>query len=91
MHLGGLTSEEGLRAATINSLKRAEEKHLTSLAFPAIGTGIAGFPLARCAQVMLEEIRSHLSGPTGLQRVLFVLFDQPALQVFQQTLSALPE
>ena len=91
MHLGGLTSEESLRAATINSLQRAEEKHLTSLAFPAIGTGIAGFPLARCAQVMLEEIRSHLSGPTSLQRVLFVLFDQPALQVFQQTLSALPE
>jgi O-acetyl-ADP-ribose deacetylase (regulator of RNase III) len=91
MHLGGLTSEEGLRAATINSLQRAEEKHLTSLAFPAIGTGIAGFPLARCAQVMLEEVRFHLSGPTGLQRILFVLFDQPALQVFQQTLSALPE
>ena len=91
MHLGGLTSEESLRAATINSLQRAEEKHLTSLAFPAIGTGIAGFPVARCAQVMLEEIRNCLSGPTSLQRVLFVLFDQPALQVFQQTLSALPE
>src|SRR5215470_1221556 len=91
MHLGGLTSEESLRAATINSLKRAAEKQLTSLAFPAIGTGVAGFPLTHCAQVMLEEVRIHLSGPTSLQRVLFVLFDDPALQVFQQTLSALPE
>lgn len=91
MHLGGLTSEESLRAATINSLKRAEEKQLASLAFPAIGTGIAGFPLARCAQVMLEEIRTHLRGPPGLQHALFVLFDDPALQVFQQTLFALPE
>jgi O-acetyl-ADP-ribose deacetylase (regulator of RNase III) len=91
MHLGGLTSEDSLRAATINCLQRTEEKHLTSLAFPAIGTGIAGFPLERCAQVMLEEVRVHLSRPTGLQRVLFVLFDDPALLVFQQVLSSLPE
>ncbi len=91
MHLGSLTSEESLRAATINSLKRAAEKRLTSLAFPAVGTGVAGFPLTRCAQVMLEEVGAHLSGPTSLQRVLFILFDDPALQVFQQTLSALPE
>src|SRR5216684_9358703 len=67
MHLGGLTSEESLRAATSNSLKRAAEKHLTSLAFPAIGTGVAGFPLARCAQVMLEEVKEHLNGPTTLE------------------------
>src|ERR1043166_3611492 len=78
MRLGGLTSEESLRAATINSLKRAAEKQLTSLAFPAIGTGIAGFPLTHCAQAMLEEVHAHLSGPTSLQRVLFVLFDDPA-------------
>jgi len=91
MHLGGLTDESSLRAATINSLKRAEEQHLSSLAFPAIGTGVAGFPLARCAQVMLEEIRTYLSGPTDLQHIVFVLFDAPALYVFQQTLSASPE
>ncbi len=91
MHLGGMTSEDSLRVATINSLKRAEEKQLISLAFPAIGTGIAGFSLVRCAQIMLEEVRTHLSRPTSLQHVRFVLFDAPALQVFQQTLSALPE
>jgi len=71
-------------------LKRAKEKHLISLPFPGIGIGIAGFPLARCAQVMLEEIRTYLSRPTRLQRVLLVLFDDFAVQIFQQTLSALP-
>ena len=91
MHLGGLTSEGSLRDATVNSLKRAVEKQLTSIAFPAIGTGVAGFPLSRCAQVMLEEVRKHLSGPTTLERVLFVLFDAPALSAFEQALAAMPD
>jgi O-acetyl-ADP-ribose deacetylase len=91
MHLGGLTTEGNLRDATVNSLKRAVEKQLTSIAFPAIGTGIAGFSMNRCAQVMLEEVRKHLSGPTTLQKVLFVLFDEPALKAFQQALASMPE
>src|SRR5262245_39288348 len=91
MHLGGLTSEESLRDATVNSLKRAVETHLTSVAFPAIGTGIAGFPLTRCAQVMLEEVKQHLKSSTTLEHVLFVLFDSPALHAFQQTLAAMPD
>ena len=44
MRLGESTSEENLRAATRNSLKRANENSLRTIAFPAIGTGIAGFP-----------------------------------------------
>ena len=91
MHLGGLTSEDSLRAATVNSLTRATEKQLTSIAFPAIGTGIAGFPLDRCAQIMLEEVHMHLNGQTSLRHVSFVLFDVPALQRFQQALAAMPD
>ena len=83
MHLGGRTSEENLRASTRNSLMRAAERKLSSIAFPAIGTGIAGFPLDRCAQVMLEEVRDHLNGETSLRRVEFVLFDAAALAAFQ--------
>jgi O-acetyl-ADP-ribose deacetylase len=91
MHLGGLTTEGSLRDATVHSLKRAVEKQLTSIAFPAIGTGIAGFPLDRCAQIMLEEVRMHLTSQTTLQRILFVLFDDAALKVFQRTLTAMLE
>jgi len=91
MHLGGLTSEGSLRDATFNSLKRAVEKQLTSIAFPAIGTGVAGFPMDRCAQIMLEEVRKHVHGPTTLERILFVLFDAPALQAFEQALAVIPE
>ena len=91
MHLGRLTSEESLRAATVNSLKRAVEKQLTSIAFPAIGTGIAGFPVDRCAAIMLDEVRKHLGGQTSLQHVSFVLFDTSALQIFQNTLAIMSD
>jgi O-acetyl-ADP-ribose deacetylase (regulator of RNase III) len=87
MRLGESTSEENLRAATRNSLMRADENSLKTIAFPAIGSGIAGFPIERCAQAMLEEVRAHLSGPTTLERVEFVLFDRRSLEVFERTLA----
>jgi O-acetyl-ADP-ribose deacetylase len=87
MRLGESTSEANLRAATRNSLMRANENSLKTIAFPAIGTGIAAFPLERCAQVMLEESRAHLSSPTTLERVEFVLFDRRALEVFERVLA----
>ncbi|HZP45919.1 MAG TPA: macro domain-containing protein [Candidatus Binataceae bacterium] len=89
MQLGGRTTEQHLREATRNALARAREKDLESIAFPAIGTGIAGFPLARCAEVMLEEVREHLAGGSSLKRIEFVLYDRPALAAFEQALAAL--
>jgi len=83
MRLGGRTTEPSVRQATRNSLLRANEKGLESIAFPAIGTGIAGFPLDRCAEIMGAEVRDHLRGETSLKRVEFVLFDKPSLYVFQ--------
>src|SRR5579859_5159452 len=46
MQLGGDTSAHALRASTAHSLRIAAERELHTIAFPAIGTGIAGFPLA---------------------------------------------
>ena len=91
MRLGESTSEANLRAATRNSLRRADENSLKSIAFPAIGTGIAGFPIERCAQVMLEEVRAHLGGPTTLKRVEFVLFDRRSLELFERALAAIKD
>jgi len=87
MRLGGRTSEPALRDSTRNSLKRACEQGLKSIAFPAIGTGIAGFPIEHCAVVMLEEIRDHLRGATPVERVEMVLFDEQALSVFKDALA----
>jgi O-acetyl-ADP-ribose deacetylase len=91
MRLGESTSEENLRESTRNSLKRASENSLKSIAFPAIGTGIAGFPIERCAQVMLEAVRDHLKGSTTLKLVEVVLFDRNSLQIFERTLASMPD
>lgn len=89
MQLGGNASAQAIRGSTAHSLRIASEKKLTSIAFPAIGSGIAGFPLRECAEIMLRETVKHLSGATSLERVDFVLFDAPALKVFQEVFSAL--
>ncbi|MFQ5481217.1 MAG: macro domain-containing protein [Nitrospinaceae bacterium] len=78
-----------LRDATRQSLERAEEHGMTSIAFPAISTGVFGFPVGDCARIMLQTVRDHLSGQTGIRRVSFVLFDSGTFQVFAETLQAL--
>src|SRR6202140_1412728 len=82
MQLGGETTARALRTSTAHSLRIASEKELRSIAFPAVGTGIAGFPLSECAHIMLREVVEHLKGPTSLERVYFVLFDARALAAF---------
>jgi O-acetyl-ADP-ribose deacetylase (regulator of RNase III) len=49
-----------------------------------VGTGIAGFPLAECAQIMLREVAEHLKMQTSLEKIYFVLFDARALETFEK-------
>ncbi|HUI44140.1 MAG TPA: macro domain-containing protein [Terriglobia bacterium] len=84
MHLGGRTTAESLRLATRHSLSRAEEKGLKSIAFPAVGTGIAGFPMPECARIMLGETLEHLKTRTSLEKIYFVLYDDTALETFEE-------
>src|SRR5271166_3976229 len=91
MHLGGRASETSLRNATRNSLKRAAEKGIKSIAFPAIGTGIAGFPMNQCAEVMLEEIRDYLKSGRIPERVEMVLFDGAGLAAFEAALKKIAD
>jgi O-acetyl-ADP-ribose deacetylase (regulator of RNase III) len=91
MRLGEETSERNLRLSTHNSLLRARENRLRSIAFPAVGTGIAGFPMRRCAEVMLEEALAHVAGETTVDDVRFVLYDRAAYETFLKVYEALPE
>lgn len=87
MHLGGGVSEEPLREATKNSLLRADEKGVKTVALPAIGTGVGGFPLNRCAQVMIDIVVEYLKNEkTGIEKVYFVLFDMETYKVFNDNL-----
>jgi O-acetyl-ADP-ribose deacetylase len=84
MQLGGRTNADALRRSTAHSLKIANERGLKTIAFPAVGTGIAGFPLKDCAEIMLREAAQHLRGETSLEKVYFVLFDEAAQGVFER-------
>jgi O-acetyl-ADP-ribose deacetylase len=72
--MGEGNEDEKLRNATLNSLKLADENKLKSISFPAISTGIFGFPIQRCAQIMLATAIDYLRGSTGLEKVVFCLF-----------------
>ncbi len=85
MQLGGSATAEALRSSTAHSLRIAAQRGLKTIAFPAVGTGIAGFALDRCAEIMLNEAVRHLNGPTTLEKVCFVLFDDAACRVFEET------
>ncbi|MFQ5715943.1 MAG: macro domain-containing protein [Nitrospinales bacterium] len=87
--MGEGEEEEKLRGANLNSLKRAEEKRLSSIAFPAISSGIFGFPMEACARVMLQTTHRYLSGKTGIKHVVFALFSEEARDTFTKTARSL--
>jgi O-acetyl-ADP-ribose deacetylase (regulator of RNase III) len=79
-----VTDAEKIRTATRNSLLRAEELGLKSIAFPALGTGVGGFPYDRAAEAMTDAVREHLARDSGLEEVLFVLYDDEAFEAFEK-------
>jgi O-acetyl-ADP-ribose deacetylase (regulator of RNase III) len=84
MQLGGETTARALQSSTAHTLRIAAEKGLRSIAFPAVGTGIAGFPIPECARIMLREAVEHLKRPTSLEKIYIVLFDAQALSEFER-------
>lgn len=82
------TDATKIRQATRNSLLRADELGIKSIAFPALGTGVGGFPRDECARIMISEVGNYSAKKTGLDRVVFALYDEPAYQVFKQELNA---
>jgi O-acetyl-ADP-ribose deacetylase len=84
MRLGGRTTAESLRGSTRRSLEIANERGLRSIAFPAVGTGIAHFPMDECARIMLEEVVAQGQRGTSVRAVRFVLFGADAEAVFRR-------
>jgi O-acetyl-ADP-ribose deacetylase len=86
---GSLSSGAIIASATRNSLLRAEELELESIAFPALATGVAAFPADECAQVMIGAVRdySRHHPQSTVRRVRFVLFGEKDFKTFQAELS----
>jgi O-acetyl-ADP-ribose deacetylase len=69
---------------TESCLRVADELGAESLALPAFGTGVGGFPLEDCAEIMVEAVRAH--EPRSLKRVVFAVFGQDARRAFETAL-----
>jgi len=81
---GSLSSDEIIHSAVINSLSLAERLDCRSIAFPALATGVGGFPVDECARVMIGAVRGYARDhvESVIERVIFVLFTHSDHQAF---------
>lgn len=80
---GGQATEESVRSSVHSSFELARKRGCRTLACPAVGAGIGGVSLQRCAEVSLEEARRHMDSHGCLDEIRFVLFGEPAYRVFE--------
>ena len=78
------TDAELVRRTTESCLRVAEELGARSLALPAFGTGVGGFPLGECAEIMVSA--AHAFESTSLERVVFAVFGDEAARAFRAAL-----
>jgi O-acetyl-ADP-ribose deacetylase len=87
IHLGGKVSAKSLKEATLNSLLLAHKKGINKIAFPAIGTGVGGFPLYECAEVMIKTVLEFLEQHKNeIDEIHFILFDDQSFNIFKNSL-----
>lgn len=89
--MGEGDEDDKLRSATLSCLKLADGKGMTSLTFPAVSAGIYGFPMDRCAKIMLGEAARYLKGDSKIALVVFCLFDERACQIFEKAFDNLAD
>jgi O-acetyl-ADP-ribose deacetylase (regulator of RNase III) len=79
---GRPASAEAVGSATAAALRLAAAEGLTSVALPALGTGVGGVPLEDAAAAMAAAVRDHAAGETTVRTVVFALYDQAAMDAF---------
>lgn len=84
--LGEGEEERKLQSAVRASLALADRHNLKSIAIPAISTGELGFPMDRCAKILLTEVYRYLQGGTKIERVVISLFGDEAFEIFKREL-----
>jgi O-acetyl-ADP-ribose deacetylase (regulator of RNase III) len=84
---GGSHGEDELLASCYHaSLALAAQHHLRTIAFPAISTGIYGYPLDRAARIAVRTVRDFLASDRTITRVHLVCFDDAAQRAFDAAL-----
>ncbi|MFZ2054781.1 MAG: macro domain-containing protein [Candidatus Aminicenantales bacterium] len=87
--IGEGEEEAKLSRATLSCLRIARDRKIQSLAFPAISTGIYGFPIQKCSRIMLRLTRDFLRENEHPREVVFCLYGEEAYSVFKGTLATL--
>jgi O-acetyl-ADP-ribose deacetylase (regulator of RNase III) len=82
------TSAGAISAATRRTLEVADGLGAESLALPAFGTGVGGFPLDQAAEIEADEVRSHLDSGSRLERVVFTVRGAEAREAFERAVAA---
>ena len=81
---GGRRGKDELLASCYrNSLALAEQHHLRSIAFPAISTGVYGFPKERAARIAVAEVKGLIDQRGSIERVVFVCFGKEDYEVYR--------
>jgi len=86
-HGGGKDEDKLLVDAYRNSIALAEEKGLASIAFPAISTGVYGFPKERAAQIVTSLLKDYFSKAPLLQEIRLVFFSENDAEVFEKVIN----
>jgi O-acetyl-ADP-ribose deacetylase (regulator of RNase III) len=94
--LGPVYSEEKnpaekLKMCFVNSLKLADENELKSIAFPAISTGIFGYPLEEAAEISIKAIIETIPSLKSIKKIRLVLFDEKSFSVFSKKMEEINE
>jgi O-acetyl-ADP-ribose deacetylase (regulator of RNase III) len=84
--MGEGNEDQKLKNATINSLKLMDKHGLKTIAFPAISTGIFGYPIDRCAKIMISSVKEYLSATTSIEDVIFCLYTGSDFKIFEEEL-----
>ncbi len=80
---GGRASEESVRASLRASFELADREGLRTIAVPAIGAGVGGLSMQKCAEISLDEARRFSETENGIEEIRFVLFGEPAYRIFE--------
>jgi len=88
MQLGGLTTIQSLRSSMDHAFRLAREHGVGTIAVPAVGTGIAGFPIDECARIMRDCMERAMSAGWQPDEIRFVLFGDAARNDFEESFNA---
>ncbi|MFX0047700.1 MAG: macro domain-containing protein [Candidatus Hermodarchaeota archaeon] len=85
--MGEGNEDKKLENAITNSLKLMDEHRLKIIAFPAISTGIFGYPIDKCAKIMISTVKEYLGGETQIEEVIICLYSNPDYEIFNKELN----